>query len=140
MNRRQRTELFIEYGQEACMSQAAELLTLYDIETMVNPQLGLMMIKQRETAQNTLFYSGEVLVTECKVRCGQVMGLGLIKGNQAEMARALAVLDLAFNAGWPECQALEAWLQDLARVKETKQAETIRRYQQSRVDFSTMQQ
>lgn len=140
MNRRQRTELLIDYGKDDCVKYAQMIVDNHDIETVVEPQLGLLMIQQRETAQNTLFYAGEVLVTECKVRHGQHMGLGLVKGDQAEMAHALAVIDLAFVATWSETQDILTWLDQLVEVKRQTLDTQTRRYQQSRVDFSTMQQ
>ena len=40
------------------------------------------MVKVRESAQRTLFYLGEVLITECKVMINGFLGIGMVKGHE----------------------------------------------------------
>lgn len=138
MKRRRRTELIIEYGTDDALKFAQQLLDKYEIDIIVSPRLGLTMIKQRETAKNTLFYSGEVLISECKVRMDDAIGLGIVVGAQLELAQALAVIDLAYQLELSEIEELNQWLEKL----KTREAEEIKaasiKYSRTKVDFSTM--
>src|SRR5699024_12368137 len=61
------------------------------------PSVGLVMVKTREHAKNTLFYMGEVLITETKIRHGSVVGTGLVKGSDNELSQAMAFIDLSIK-------------------------------------------
>ncbi|WP_124059452.1 phosphonate C-P lyase system protein PhnG [Vaginisenegalia massiliensis] len=140
MRRRQRTQVIIDHGSQAAITWGQRLAQDYSVETIVAPRLGLLMIKQRETAKQTLFYSGEILMTECKLRYQNWVGLGLVKGDQAELAHALAMIDLAYQAGWPQVTELDAWLAELAKEQERYLNDLSQRYAKTKVDFSTMNQ
>ncbi len=56
------------------------------------------MIKMRETAKRELFYLGEVLVTEAKVSINGTLGMGIVVGDNEELALNLAIIDCATNA------------------------------------------
>lgn len=112
----------------------------YPIEMISEPNEALTMIKMRESAKNTLFYVGEVLITETKVRIDGKVGIGIIKGHEAILSRALAVIDAAFSAELPETAEWLSVLEDLERAGE----ETIERKKRSlaktKVNFETMNQ
>lgn len=97
MNKKEWTALFIRYGRK----EAAEFYVLHkdqmDFETVSEPSEGLAMVKVREHAQNTLFYLGEVRVTETKLRHKKEIGLGVIKGDAPTLSTALAFIDLCFK-------------------------------------------
>lgn len=101
---------------------AQEVLSRYPVVTIEAAHNGLVMIKMREAAKNSLFYLGELLITECKVQIAGVLGLGLVKGDERELAFHLAVIDAAYNgnlpetAGWREILLREE--ADIARQKE----------------------
>jgi alpha-D-ribose 1-methylphosphonate 5-triphosphate synthase subunit PhnG len=85
------------------------------IETITGPREVLVMNKVRENAQASLFYLGEALLTECRVRlASSVTGIGLILGAHRTRAYELAVIDAAFCL--PELlQAQTGWLELLER-------------------------
>ena len=60
------------------------------------------MIKMRETAKKSLFYLGEVLVTETKVQINQSFGIGIVVGDEEELSYQLAVIDAAYEANLVE--------------------------------------
>ncbi len=97
MNKKKWTTLFIRYGKK----EAAEFYALHkdqmECTTVSGPIEGLTMIKVREHAQNSLFYLGEVRVTETKLRHGKEIGLGVVKGDEPELSTALAFIDLCFK-------------------------------------------
>ena len=76
----------------------------YEIKVIEEPNQGLVMIKMRETAQKELFYLGEVLVTEAKVYVNGALGMGIVKGENEELAMNLAIIDGAYKANIEELE------------------------------------
>lgn len=70
-----------------------------EVREVAPPRQGLVMCQVRETARNSRFYLGEALMTECRVRIGDVEGLGVVLGARPELARDLAVIDAALSQG-----------------------------------------
>lgn len=97
MDRKKWTALFIRYGRQEAIEFYALHKEHMDFETVSEPTLGLTMVKVREHAQNSLFYMGEVLITETKLRHNKEIGLGVVKGDDAELSTALAFIDLCFK-------------------------------------------
>lgn len=114
MKRKRRTEILINGSMELTGSWeltgsrnlaaqlAEEILERYDVKTIEEPNQGLVMVKVRETAQKSLFYLGEVLVTECKVQINGSIGLGVLHSHDGKLAYHLAVIDAAYEAGLKE--------------------------------------
>ena len=82
MNRRKRTEILIDGSPSFAKELASEIERNYDIHILSEPQHALTMIKMRETAKNSLFYLGEVLVTETKVQINNQVGIGIVVGTE----------------------------------------------------------
>ncbi len=81
---------------------AEELLPLLEqhapLEVTQN-RTGLVMLPYRDTVHGTLFHLGEVLIAEAQVRQNNLLGYGMVLGRDLEQALAVALLDLAFQAG-----------------------------------------
>ena len=97
MNRRRRTAILIDGSPSFAKSLALEIERNYAIQILSEPQHALTMIKLRETAKNSLFYLGEVLVTETKVQINNQLGIGIVMGNEEELSYELAVIDAAYQ-------------------------------------------
>lgn len=96
------------------------------------------MVKSRETAKNSLYYMGELLVTEAKVQVEGHIGLGIIAGDEPEAALELAIIDAAFNAGLEELAAWEPkLLEEEARISQRERNEAAR-VERTRVAFESM--
>ncbi|WP_027416784.1 phosphonate C-P lyase system protein PhnG [Aneurinibacillus terranovensis] len=108
MKRKKRTEILINGSQEIAAALAQEIRDKYEVKRIEEPNNGLVMVKVRETAQKSLFYLGEVFVTEAKVQINDSLGIGIVKGDEPELAYDLAVIDAAYNAGLKET---EEWSQ-----------------------------
>lgn len=63
------------------------------------PGKTLAMIKMREPVKNSLFYLGEVIVSEAVVELNQVKGIGIVMGDDFDKAFNMAVIDAAVNKG-----------------------------------------
>ncbi|MBP1967523.1 phosphonate C-P lyase system protein PhnG [Paenibacillus aceris] len=138
MKRKQRTEMLINGSPQLAADLANEIKGRYSVAVMEEPNYGLVMVKVRETAQKSLFYLGEVLVTECKVQVEGAVGIGIVKGDEPEKAYDLAVIDAAYAARLEETEAWTTLLQSeserLAAKRQDHQSSVLR----TKVDFETM--
>lgn len=138
MKRRQRTEILINGSRTLPKQLATSIEKNYKITILSQPQEALIMVKMRETAKRSLFYLGEVLVTETKVEIGQHIGTGLIVGHDEELSYWLAIIDAAFLADLPEVQGWESLLLEeeeiLLEERKRKHASILK----TKVNFETM--
>jgi len=102
MIRKKRTEVLIKGSAEVSVKLAQEILQTYQVQTIEEPNNSLVMVKVRESAQQSLFYLGEVFITECKVMIDGCLGIGMAKGHEPELVYNLAIIDAAYNANLPE--------------------------------------
>ena len=138
MNRRRRTEILVKGSREIARALAEEIVSKYEIKEIQRPENGLVMIKMREKAQNTLFYLGEVLVSETRIQIGKVDGLGIVKGNDNEMSRWMAIIDGAYNAGLLETLRWKHILEKEEGNIEKRLLAERSRILRTKVDFETM--
>lgn len=102
MIRKKRTEVLIKGSAQVSLKLAQEILKNYQVKTIEEPNNSLVMVKVRESAQQSLFYLGEVFITECKVMINGYIGIGMVKGHELELVYNLAIIDAAYNANFPE--------------------------------------
>lgn len=138
MKRAERTKLLIEVGREEAFNMAQMIEAKYDVIEVQPAREGLVMVKMRESAQQSLFYIGEVLVTETKVKVGNAFGLGLVKEHDPQLSRALAIIDAAYNGQLQETAQWAQTFELLAQRMQHKQHETKRSIERTKVQFSTM--
>jgi len=139
-SRRQRTEICIKDGGYVAAQIAEEVCSNYSVEDLQEPLEGLVMIKMREQARNSLFYLGEVLVTEAKVRVNGNAGLGIVQGSNNELARNLAIVDAAWNIALPEQGEWESLLHEAELRVAARDEKENARVDQTRVNFMSMQE
>ena len=138
MKRNRRMRILIEGSRDIPKKLAQEIENNHSLEIIMKPQGALTIIKMRETAKKSLFYLGEVLVTECKVKVKDQVGIGIVIGMEEDLAYQLAVIDAAFKADLSE---LNRWIQLLE--EEERRIEASRRLdaaiiQKTKVNFETM--
>ncbi|SDH98415.1 alpha-D-ribose 1-methylphosphonate 5-triphosphate synthase subunit PhnG [Alteribacillus persepolensis] len=138
MNRRRRTKILIDGDWCLAKGMADEVTQRYNCQNIIAPRQGLTMVRMRESAKKSLFYIGEVLVTEAKVELNQCIGIGIVVGIHEEMARQLAVIDAAYKAELPETKKWEDRLlkaeQLIKKEKSKQQTELF----ETTVNFETM--
>ncbi|MUK90328.1 phosphonate C-P lyase system protein PhnG [Ornithinibacillus sp. L9] len=138
MNRRRRTEILIQGNSDLAREFAEHIMEHYPYREVMSPRYGLTMIKMRETAKNSLFHLGEVLVTEAKVEIKQQIGIGIVIGMKEELAKHLAIIDSAFKANLKETKE---WEERLLEEEESILTEKIKKQTElleTRVQFETM--
>lgn len=138
MKRRKRTEILIKGSAELARRFSEEIEENYSIKVIQAPENGLVMVKMREAAQKSLFYLGEVFVTEAKVQIKDKLGIGIVTENNQELAYDLAVIDAAYNAGLNETSNWEQQLLDeemkIKKIAEIEQEKIM----MTKVNFETM--
>lgn len=140
MGRLQRTRILVEGDPGLSARLCAQALRRHTVVTLAAPHEMLVVLKVRESARGGLFYLGEALATECRVRLGELPGIGLLLGSERQRAFALAVVDAVMSApaplpeesGWVALlQAEEARLAAARRIGQERIGRT-------RVEFSSM--
>lgn len=140
MKRRRMTEILIEGNPELADRFASEIRGHHPVRELVAPRQGLTMIKMRETARQSLFYLGEVLVTEAKVEIGDYIGVGIVAGAKEQLAADLAVIDAACRAGLSETAGWNAMLEaEEVRLAGKKRRE-LAALEKTKVQFDTMEE
>lgn len=137
MHRKQWTRIFAKYGRTEALEFYNRYIEELEFDIISEPEEGLVMVKTREHARNTLFYMGEVLVTEAKVRHGSTVGLGLVKGSDEEFAEAMAFIDLSFKKEKFTAELNEI-LNTLKNIEANDVAERTEKILQTKVSFEMM--
>ena len=141
MRRRERTRILVDGDHALARRMAAEVEASIPVKVLDDPREGLVMVKVRESAKRQQFYLGEALMTSCRVKLGDTQGLGIVMGDDRQLAYDLAVVDAAFalqdegfdRSKWEEELRAESLRIDAERARE--QAITDK----TRVNFSTME-
>ena len=102
MNRKRRCKVLIDGNSKIAEQLATVIKSNYKINVLDVPNNGLVMMKMRENAKQSLFYIGEVAVIEARVEVQGSIGLGVLIGSDSKLAYNLAVIDAAYNANLPE--------------------------------------
>lgn len=138
MQRRRRTTILVKGKRQTAKLLAGEIIKKYPVKVIQEPQTGLMMVKMRESSQKKLFYLGEILVTECKVQIGGVLGMGIIQDDKPEMAYHLAVIDAAYNSNLKETEKWEVILMEEEKKIQAQEASEMANILKTKVNFETM--
>lgn len=138
MNRKRRVQILIEGDRSLPEQLATQIEEKYSLEMMIEPQQALTMIKMRETAKESLFYLGEVLITECKVKLHDAIGIGIVMGDERELAYQLAIIDAAFTKNVDEVNRWVVKLEEEAKKIEKLENEQRMIINKTKVNFETM--
>lgn len=84
---------------ESVAAMAEKLTAAYNIVVVKEPGKTLTMVKLRETAEESLFYLGEVIVWEAVVELDGARGMAVTMGEAGDKVLPMAVIDAAINRG-----------------------------------------
>lgn len=101
------------------------------------PQKTLTMIKMREPVQSSLFYLGEVIVTEAVVELAGTKGTAVTMGDEYEKVLDMAIIDAACNKG---VFADEAALLGLEKEQAEREQKENAMHLKTMVNFMSMDQ
>lgn len=84
MKRKERTKILVHCEKEFLQAWANRFDKEAPYQVLEKPSQSLTMVKMRESAQKSLFYLCEVLISEARVECNGVIGIGMIQGIEEE--------------------------------------------------------
>lgn len=138
MRRRERTEILIQGSEDIAKEFAKEIAMKYKVTVIQKPESALVLLKTRETAKKSLFYLGEMLVTECTVQIKDSIGIGIVKGQREELAHSLAIIDAAYEADLGETRSWSHVLENEKKNIQKNLQELNRSILKTKVNFETM--
>ena len=142
MNGKERTGLLGQSPLEDLSQWVDRVKEKGAIAILKEPQAGLIMMRAKESAADTVFNLGEVLVSDCTVTVDGHLGYGLVLGNKPRRAEAAAILDAVFQTAdkkWIELKtAMQPWLEEQKLNRQKKEQWEFERIAHSKVDFETM--
>jgi alpha-D-ribose 1-methylphosphonate 5-triphosphate synthase subunit PhnG len=78
---------------------AETIQNTYDITVVKEPSKTLAMVRLRESVKSSLFYIGEVIVTEAVVELEGARGIAVSMGDNFDKTLHMAMIDAACNKG-----------------------------------------
>ena len=99
MEKKRLTKILAKADRNTVITLAAEIQNSYSPVVIKEPSKTLTMIKMREPIKQSLFYIGEVIVTEATVEIDGAKGFAVLMGDDYEKALAVAIIDAAVNKG-----------------------------------------
>ena len=138
MKRKERTQILIYCPLDFLNLLKQKSESEHPIRIVEDPQLSLVMVKMRESAQSSLFYLTEMVVSECKAEVEGVLGIGILQENQLEKSLCLAVIDAAYNASLKCCEQLTAMIREQGQLQQKQRIQENKQILKTRVSFETM--
>ena len=99
MEKRRISKILARAGKEEVKRLADEIKEKHSPVIVKAPEKSLTMIRMREPVQESLFYLGEVIVSEAIVDMDGTKGVAVIMGDDFDKVLDMAVIDAACNKG-----------------------------------------
>ena len=99
MEKKRLFRIMAKADREFAIGIANQIKEKEEITIVKEPEKVLTMIKMREPVKQSLFYLGEVIVTEAAVAVGGANGVAVLMEDDYEKTSSMAIIDAAFNSG-----------------------------------------
>lgn len=109
-----------------------------DVIMIKEPSKTLTMIKMRETVKSSLFYIGEVMVSEAIVEMNGIKGMAVTMGDDFEKVLAMAIIDCGFNNGFSVMKKIEGDLMAFEAKQNKRKEKENGMHLKTMVNFNTM--
>lgn len=117
---------------------AEKISSRHEVIIVKEPSKTLTMVKMREPVKKSLFYIGEVMVSECIVEIKGIKGTAVTMGDDFKKVLAMAIIDCGFNNGFAFMVEIEEKLR-LLEAKQLKRKEKENAlHLKTMVNFNTM--
>lgn len=138
MTKKEMSSVLSQASAHEVASIAQPLKTKYRTGIIKGPIKSLVMVQVRESIKRSLFYLGEVLVTECIVDMEGTSGASVVKGDCFEKALNIAIIDAAINKQVEEYEEIECQITALGEFQKKSRAKRNGEILKSRVNFNVM--
>ena len=139
MTIRERSEVVARASVEEITQLAEELKQKYPFIVERQPEKSLAMMPAQDPIHKTRFFLGEALICQAMVSINHIRGVCVLMGDDLEKVTAGAIIDAAFRAELPECEALESALGRLAEAQWGLLCKEAALIEKSSVEFTTME-
>jgi len=99
MDKKRLSRILTKADSRTVAALSAEIQKAHHPVIIKEPGKTLTMVKMREPVKQSLFYIGEVIVCEAIVELGDIKGVSVVMGDDAEKALNMAIIDAAVNKG-----------------------------------------
>ena len=141
LTREQRCELLAVAEHEEIVPLAERLVANGESPepTVIRPpEVGMAVLQVREPVEQSRFYLGEVLVTECTVEVAGVPGWSMRAGDDRIAALAAALLDAVAAAELPARAEIDAVCAQIAERREQQDAAQWAEIKSTTVSFEEL--
>lgn len=121
MEKRRLFKIMSKADRSAVIELADKIRKSHELVVIKEPEKALAMIKMREPVKESLFYLGEVIVTESTVSVDGVSGTAVAMGDDFEKTLSMAVVDAACNKGCFEDENILLKLEEQQIILEEKE-------------------
>ena len=135
MEKKRLFKIMQKADRKSIMDMADKIKEKHEVTIIKAPEKVLTMIKMREPVKETLFYLGEVIVTECSVQVDGNNGMAVAMGDDYEKTLSMAIIDAACNG---QCFPFEAQLIALEEEQVEKEEKENALFLKTMVNFNTM--
>lgn len=137
MTKRELSAILAKASKEEVSAIADPMKVEHEIQMMKEPQKTLVMVKVRESVKNSLFYLGEVLVTECMVMVDGKKGVSVVAGDEYEKAIGIAIIDGYLNGEHCKETVIKK-IEQLEKRQKQAREQLNRQLRKSKVNFNVM--
>lgn len=135
MEKRRLFKIMFKADRDEIINLANEIKEINDVLVVKEPEKVLAMIKMREPVKESLFYLGEVVVTEATVSVNGVNGMAVAMGDDYEKTLSMAIIDAAYNGKVFEKENV---LLELEKDQISKEEKENAMFMKTMVDFHSM--
>ncbi len=123
---------------EIIHKMAQTISSKYDVTIIKKPSKTLTMIKMREPVKKSLYYLGEVMVTETIVEINSIKGMAVTMGDDFDKVLSMAIIDSGFNNNFPEMKEIEASLESIHKQQMNRKEKENALHLKTMVNFNSM--
>lgn len=135
MDKKRLFKIMSRADREIVIGIADKIKAEHDVVIVKAPEKALAMIKMREPVKESLFYIGEVIVTESMVTISGTTGMAVAMGDDYDKTLAMAVIDAACNAQiFTDMETL--W--ELEKTQIDREEKENAMFKKTMVDFHSM--
>lgn len=135
MEKKRLSRVLARADSSAVRAMADKIKSEYSPVIVKAPEKSLAMIRMREPVRQSLFYLGEVVVSEAIVDIDGAKGMAVLMGDDFDKVLDMAVIDAACNRGvFQDDATLERWEREQNMALEKENA----LFQKTKVDFRSM--
>ncbi|MGL4607744.1 MAG: phosphonate C-P lyase system protein PhnG [Eubacteriaceae bacterium] len=138
MEKKQLFKIMANCEGKKIQSLAKEIHENHKVLIIKEPTKSLTMIKMREPVKSSLFYLGEVMVTETIVEIEGTKGIGVTMGDDSDKSLSMAIIDAGFNKKLKEMETIEKELLGIEASQKLKEEKENALHLKTMVNFNTM--